>query len=98
MNPSNKSSANKSPAMNQKIFEIGLSVETVSLYLLCCSLVDADTVISTSNLLEMWNSTKDALFEALKNLEKRNILQKIITDQGKNNVYKLIEVKKWKLG
>ncbi len=80
--------------MNQKIIEMGLSVETVSLYLLCCSLVDTDAVISTGNLLGIWNSTKDALIEALKHLEKRNILRKIITDRGVNNVYKLIEVKK----
>lgn len=83
--------------MNQKIIEMGLSVETVSLYLLCCSLVDTDAVISTGNLLGMWNSTEDAFIEAIKNLEKRNILRKIITDRGKNKVYKLIEVKKWKL-
>lgn len=83
--------------MNQKIIEMGLSMETVSLYLLCCSLVDTDAVISTGNLLGMWNSTEDALIEAIKNLEKRNILRKIITDRGKNKVYKLIEVKKWKL-
>ncbi len=80
--------------MNQKIIEMGLSVETVSLYLLCCSLVDTDAVISTGNLLGIWNSTKDALIEALKHLEKRNILRKIITDRGVNNIYKLIEVKK----
>jgi len=43
----------RQPAMSQKIFNIGLSVETVSVYLLCCSLADADTVISTKSLLEI---------------------------------------------
>jgi len=90
-------SQNQTPAMNQKIFELGLSVETVSVYLMCCSLADTDTTISTKKLSEMWNSTRASLLEGLKDLETRNILRRIISDRAGNNVYKLLDVKNWKL-
>lgn len=87
---------NKPPTMSRKIFTMALSVETVSVYLLCCSLADSDTVISTKNLLEIWNSTREALLEGLKNLEKNNIILGIISDQEKNTVYKLTDNTTWK--
>ncbi len=90
-------SQNKTPAMNQKIFERGLSVETVSVYLMCCSLADTDTTISTKKLSEMWNSARASLLEGLKDLETRNVLRRIISDRAGNNVYKLSDVKNWKL-
>lgn len=90
-------SQNQTPAMNQKIFDLGFPVETVSAYLLCCSLADADTVISTKNLSEMWNSTRESLLEGLKDLETRDILRMIISDREGNNVYKLSDAKNWKL-
>lgn len=90
-------SQNRTPAMNQKIFNLGLSVETVSVYLICCSLADTDTTISTNKLSEMWNSTRASLLEGLKDLETRNILRRIISDGAGNIVYKLSDVKNWKL-
>jgi len=90
-------SQNQTPAMNQKIFKLGLSVETVSVYLMCCSLADTDTTISTKKLSEMWNSTRASLLEGLKDLETRDILRRIISDRAGNNVYKLSDVKNWKL-
>jgi len=83
--------------MNQKIFKLELPVETVSVYLMCCSLADTDTTISTKKLSEMWNSTRASLLEGLKDLETRNILLRIISDRAGNNVYKLSDVKNWKL-
>jgi predicted transcriptional regulator len=83
--------------MSQKIFKLGLSVETVSVYLMCCSLADTDTTISTKKLSEMWNSTRSSLIEALKDLETRNILRRIISDRAENTVYMLSDVKNWKL-
>ncbi len=90
-------SQNRTPVMNQKIFNLGLSVETVSVYLICCSLADTDTTISTNKLSEMWNSTRASLLEGLKDLETRNILRRIISDGAGNIVYKLSDVKNWKL-
>ncbi|MFC1516514.1 hypothetical protein ACFL7E_07105 [Thermodesulfobacteriota bacterium] len=83
------------PIMNQKIFDLGLSVETVSAYLLCCSLFDNDTVLSTNNLLGIWNSTEAALHEGLDDLLKRNILRRIISESEGNNVYTLTDVTDW---
>jgi predicted transcriptional regulator len=83
--------------MNQKIFNLGLSVDTVSVYLICCSIADTDTTISTNKLSEMWNSTRASLLEGLKDLETRNILRRIISDGAGNIVYKLSDVKNWKL-
>ena len=83
--------------MNQKIFKLGLPVETVSVYLMCCSLADTDTTISTKKLSEMWNSTRVSLLKGLKDLETRDILRRIISDRAGNNVYKLSDVKNWKL-
>ena len=90
-------SQNRTPAMNQKIFNLGLSVDTVSVYLICCSIADTDTTISTNKLSEMWNSTRASLLKGLKDLETRNILRRIISDGAGNIVYKLSDVKNWKL-
>lgn len=85
------------PTMNQQIFRLGLSVETISVYLLCCGLEDNGAVISTRNLLGVWNGTSESLSGGLKELEKRNILLKIISGGEDKNVYKLTEYKSWKL-
>jgi len=90
-------SQNQTPAMNQEIFSLDLSVETVSVYLICCNLSDNNTVISTKNLSSMWNGTEALLIEALKDLEERNILRKIISDGEEKNIYQLSDVKDWKL-
>jgi hypothetical protein len=45
----------------------------------------------------MWNSTRASLLEGLKDLETRNILRRIISDGAGNIVYKLSDVKNWKL-
>jgi hypothetical protein len=76
---------------------MGLSVETVSVYLMCCSLADTDTTISTKKLSEIWNGTGASLLEGLKDLEARSILHRIISDRAGNTVYQLSDVKNWKL-
>jgi len=90
-------SQNQTPAMNQEIFNLGLSVETVSVYLICCNLSDNNTVISTKNLSSMWNGTEALLIKGLEDLEERNILRKIISDREEKNIYQLSDVKDWKL-
>jgi DNA-binding HxlR family transcriptional regulator len=89
-------SQNQTPAMNQEIFNLDLSVETVSVYLICCSLSDNNTAISTKNLSRMWNGTEELLIEGLKDLEERNILRKIISDRDEKNIYQLTDLKDWK--
>lgn len=90
-------SQNQTPAMNQKIFNLDLSVETVSIYLICCNLSDNNTVISTKNLSIMWNGTEALLIQGLKDLEEMNILRKIISDREEKNIYQLSDVKDWNL-
>ena len=90
-------SQNQTPAMNQEIFSLDLSVETVSVYLICCNLSDNKTAISTKNLSSMWNGTEALLIEGLKDLEERNILRKIISDGEEKNIYQLSNIKDWKL-
>jgi hypothetical protein len=89
-------SQKQTPVMNQKIFTLDLSVETISVYLMCCNLRDNDTPISTKNLFSIWNGEEALLFEGLKDLEERNILRKIISDKEENNIYQLSHVEKWK--
>ncbi len=90
-------SQNQTPAMNQEIFNLDLSVETVSVYLICCNLSDNNTAISTKNLSSMWNGTEALLIEGMKDLEERNILRKIISDGEEQNIYQLTDIKDWKL-
>jgi len=90
-------SQNQTPAMNQEIFNLDLTVETVSVYLICCNLSDNNTIISTKNLSSMWNGTEASLIEGLKNLEERNILRRIISDGEEKNIYQLSDVRDWKL-
>ncbi len=85
------------PSMSQKIFDSGLPVETISLYLLCCGLTDGGEKISTSNIRHIWNGSDEPLQNGFKALEKRNIIRKIISDDAGNNVYRLINVEQWKL-
>ncbi len=83
------------PAMNQKIFKMGLPVTTVSAYLLSCSLADADTPVSTKNLSKVWNGTRKELRQALKQLEKKGIVRSILSDYQENTVYKFIDAQDW---
>jgi len=83
-------------SMSQKIFKLGLPVEAVSAYLLCCGIEDLGEAITTKRLLEIWNSSKEKLETALQDLEKRQIIRKIISDREENNIYKLNDEKKWK--
>ena len=84
-------------SMNQEIFSTGLDVETISLYLLCCGLADSDTAISVKNLLPVWNSSEAALNNGLDELENRNILARLLWDQEGNHIYRLTDLKDWKV-
>jgi hypothetical protein len=82
--------------MDQKIFNIGLSVESISVYLLCCSLVDVDLPISTRNLMDRWNGTEKELLNGLDDLGKRKIIDRIISNGESQSVYKLRESDDWR--
>jgi hypothetical protein len=82
--------------MNQRIFQMNLSTETVSLYLLCCGLADSGATLSVKNLLEIWNASPEAMNESFLELEERGIVLKIISDGKVNHIYKLNDVEEWK--
>lgn len=87
----------KPPFMNQMIFDLDLPVETISVYLLCCSLADSEQAITTKNIQKIWNGSAGALTAGIDDLEKINILVKIISDRKDNNVYQLENVENWKI-
>lgn len=84
------------PAMNQKIFSMGLGVETVSLYLLCCAVADAGAAIQRTTLLEKWNGSPISLDQELSRLEDRNILSKDVTESKEDLVYHVVDERKWR--
>ena len=83
--------------MNQMIFDLDLPVETISVYLLCCSLADSEQAITTKNIQKIWNGSADALTAGIDDLEKINILIKIISDRKGNNVYQIESVENWRI-
>ena len=82
-------------AVSQKIFQMGLSVETVSVYLLCCGLAESGTPLSLKNLSNIWNGTPGQLQDGLKNLENRKVLRKIIAGSDDNAVYQIQDPDRW---
>jgi hypothetical protein len=83
-------------SMNQMIFKIGLPVETISVYLLCCGFTDTGKTLTTGNLGEVWNGTGEALAEGLRTLEEKNIIARIISDGEDHSVFKLTDISHWK--
>jgi len=62
------------PAMDQKIFSLGLAVETISAYLLCCALADAGRPVTLTDLRTVWTATTAALDKALDDLARHAIV------------------------
>ena len=60
--------------MDQKIFQLGLAVNPVSAYLLCCALADEGRPVRRRDLLAVWNESTSALDAALTDLISRGIL------------------------
>jgi len=84
------------PAMSQKIFSLNLDVETVSLYLLCCAVVDSGTAITRATLKEKWNGTQEELNRQIDQLEEMNILfRKGRTGNGES-VFVVADEKRWR--
>ncbi len=80
------------PAMSQKIFSMGFDVETVSVYLLCCAVADANTSITRQVLTDKWNGKPASLDDGLRRLEERGILR--VEDQS-SPAYELVNDARW---
>ena len=83
------------PSMSQRIFNMGLPKETISAYLLCCGLTDAQTPITVPVLLEVWNADEDLLHRSLQELTEKKIIKAIMSDGLTPVVYQLEDVTFW---
>jgi DNA-binding IscR family transcriptional regulator len=78
--------------MDQKIFSLGLPVETVSAYLLCCALAEDGGPVTRPDLLAVWNATPEALDKALAELVNHNILTPVEAAGG----HRLLPPENWR--
>ena len=83
--------------VNQRIFNLGLSVETISLYLLCCGMTGSGMPISQESLLEKWNSSEEALARSLGELESMNIIASESQEMIGSTVWVLTGEDVWKI-
>lgn len=83
------------PAMNQKIFSLGLSTEAVSLYLLCCHLEDTMVEVSLTNIEGLWNGSSEDLEKAVAVLQKRRVLVRPASAPGAGDLYRINAAKDW---
>lgn len=82
--------------MNQKIFTMNLSVEAVSLYLLCCAIADTGVVITRTALEQKWNGSIAALDREMAALEKRHIIVSAASAQDGEPAYYLMKEEHWR--
>ena len=83
------------PTMSQTIFNLNLSTETISVYLMCCGLTDAGSTLSNANMREIWNGSEADLEAGLRTLEEKQIIKKIISDQDTKDIYVLTNTADW---
>jgi hypothetical protein len=62
------------PSREQRIFNLGLGVEAVSLYLLCCGLADAGQPLCLATITPIWNLDRTVLITNLDILIRHGIL------------------------
>jgi hypothetical protein len=60
--------------IDRAIFDSGLSVESISLYLLCCGLIDAGIGSSLETIRARWTASEEALQQSLDELVEKRIL------------------------
>ena len=88
-------SGNSSRTMDQRIFSLDLPVEAVSLYLLCCGLVDGGATVSATNINKMWNGTPEELVNAHTILAAKNILKRILSDGEGHEMFRVMDADEW---
>ncbi len=83
---------NSGMLMDQKIFEMGLDVEVVSVYLLCTGLAESDTELTFEALTGVWNGSEASLIQGLEALAGLNIIETDAT----NTVRQIFNAAMWK--
>lgn len=87
------SKQNFTTMMDQKIFELGLPVTAVSVYLLCVGLADQGELLTQEKIEMIWNSGKEELDEGIEILIEYGILER--SGNG-TPAYRLISATSWK--
>lgn len=61
--------------MDQRIFELGLSVEATSLYLLLCPLAEGGAALTRQNVMSYWNASPAKLEAAAAELSVHGVIE-----------------------
>jgi len=69
-------SPDSTSTIDREIFNTGLPVESISLYLLCCGLIDAGIGPSLETIRARWTASEEALQRSLDELIQKRILQR----------------------
>ncbi len=83
--------------IDREIFNTGLSMETVSLYLLCCGLIDAGASPTLEMLRSRWNDSDEAFQECLNELLGKGILRRISGADTGQDEFRPEESTRWRL-
>ena len=85
------------PAMDQAIFNFGLSTKTISVYLMCCGLADMGSPVTVKVMLPIWSGSEAELRQGLADLEARHIIIKGAGDIADLAPYRINPSSKWRL-
>mgnify|MGYP001814134144 FL=1 len=85
------------PAMDQAIFNFGLSTKTISVYLMCCGLSDMGNPVTVKAMLPIWSGSEAELRQGLVDLEARHIITKGAGDIADIVPYRINPSSKWRL-
>lgn len=82
--------------MHQGIFSRGLPTTTVSLYLLCCGLLDAGQKVTHSAISDRWNAGEDQLAACLEALIADGILATADNSPGDEQEFIVMTPANWR--
>ena len=74
--------------MEREIFNLQLSVEATSAYILMCSLQEKGKILTDETISPYWQGTDEQLKTALVELKKRNIIQENTSSEKPRYVIK----------
>lgn len=77
----------------KRIFNLNLSVETISLYLLIEGFSERKSLVSTKELFKLWACDKELFKKGLKELEELSLITRIAADNDYNGYYTLVNDK-----
>ena len=64
--------------MDRAIFDVPISVEATSLYILLCALMDGGQAPTLENALPKWTGTEESLLTATRELVERCIIKGVV--------------------